>query len=210
MFIQGLWIIKIVFIGKVLCLLIITTLSATLSASDELDKDEVSYLESKLIKETEKSYQYEKSRQLIALDLAPIKSKADLFEIAQQKSVLDLLSDSAKERFISSIVFGDNGVTSFQYSDLEVELSPTQIYKILSLFGVQHTVHMMENSRIQTTTDMLLLKKPVSEKIELLELNTNNYSTTQSSHGIADHKGYACTGRATCSERQGSICMSGC
>jgi hypothetical protein len=96
-------------------------------------------------------------------------------------SPLDRLPAAAKQRFIASLVFTENGLGSYKYSDLEA-LSPTEIYKILSLFGAEHT------------TSMVTKERP----------------TTQQNEPGGDYKDYWCSGRATCSESLGHICMSSC
>ncbi|WP_299270146.1 hypothetical protein [uncultured Psychrosphaera sp.] len=102
-----------------------------------------------------------KHQKQLALALAPIKSKLALELLAQQESPLDLLSDKAKQRFVDSVVFTDEGsIGGYYYADLEAELTPTQIHSILSLIGVQHTVPKLKNSRIETQTDMLLMLTP--------------------------------------------------
>lgn len=146
----------------------------------------------------------EKVRRQIALELATVKSKNDLQTVLETSSPLDLLTDAAKERFTSSMTFGENGITSFDYSDLEAELTPTQIHSVLTLFGAQHTVSKLQNARIESSADLLLLNNQVTE----VKLTDPGYSTM--SFEISDHKGYWCVSRATCAERQGSICMSSC
>jgi hypothetical protein len=150
----------------------------------------------------------EKNRRQLALELAVIKTQADLVSLSESKSALDLLSVSAKERFVNSVVFGDNGITGFSYTDLEAELTPTQIYSVLKLFGAQHTVSKFEHARIESAADAMLL----NSNLEYIKIPTGNMPISNLSGTVsrADHKGYACTGRATCSESQGQICMSGC
>lgn len=48
------------------------------------------------------------------------------------------------------MVFSDKGLASFSYAELEAELTPTQIYEIMSLFGLQRLVPMMSGARIET------------------------------------------------------------
>ncbi|WP_052234898.1 hypothetical protein [Alteromonas macleodii] len=143
--------------------------------------------------------------------LAPVKTTQDLFEIASQGSPLDALSPDAKQRFIDSVVFTSKGVGSYHYQDLEAELTPTQIYKILSMIGSQHNISLFSNARIESDADILLLLSPKPSKDD----HSNDDFTTQggSAIGIGDdggHKGYWCSSRATCSERQGSICTLNC
>lgn len=96
----------------------------------------------------------------LAWILAPINTRDALDRISEEKSPLDLLSPPAKERFIDSIVFRETGLGGFDFSDLEAELTPTQIHKILSMFGAQHAVHLFTKARIETRADVLLLSNP--------------------------------------------------
>lgn len=139
----------------------------------------------------------------VALALAKVKSKADLEELALQESPLDLLPAEAKQRFIDSIVFNERGIGGYYYSDLEAELTPTQIHSILSLIGVQHTVSKLNNARIETNADMLLMLTP---NVSPVQQNLGGAISI----GGTDHKGYYCASRGTCREEDGSICTSNC
>jgi len=150
--------------------------------------------------------------QKIALSIAPIKSKSDLFALLQIDSPLDMLSLSARERFVESVVFNENGIGGYYYGDLEAELTPSQIYQVLSLIGVQHSVFNFKNARVETEADLLLLSQPIETSLTKLSNNTREFKK-----GIIpqqdmwhDHKGYYCAGGSTCDEREGSICMSRC
>jgi hypothetical protein len=82
---------------------------------------------------------------------APIKSAEDLADhsssIALACSPLRYLSESGRRSFLASLTFNEKGLSSFRYADLEAELSPTQIFDILALFGVQHTTPMLTKAR---------------------------------------------------------------
>jgi hypothetical protein len=141
-------------------------------------------------------------RKQLALELATIRNYEELTRVLDKASPLDLLTESAKQRFVNSIVFGVNGVGSFSFEDLEAELTPTQIYKILSMFGVQHTVSQFENARIESATDTMLMNSGVEQLKS--QITTNSFGSGNVTKG-QDHKGYYCSGRATCSESQGQI-----
>jgi hypothetical protein len=150
--------------------------------------------------------------QKIALSMAPVKSRSDLFALLQTDSPLDMLSVSARDRFVDSVVFTKNGIGGYYYGDLEAELTPSQIYQVLSLIGVQHSVFNFKNARVESEADLLLLSQPIETSFTKLSNNTTEFKK-----GIipqprmrADHKGYYCAGGSTCDERQGSICMSSC
>lgn len=53
-------------------------------------------------------------------------------------SPLDRLPAAARQRFLASLVFTEAGLASYQYSDLQT-LSPTEVYRILSLFGAERS-----------------------------------------------------------------------
>ena len=84
-------------------------------------------------------------------------------------------------------------MTGFQYTDLEAELTPTQIYRVLSLFGAQDMTGMLRSARIETELDRQLIQANDGRMVPM-----------------ADHKEYACVGRATCELSPMRICMSSC
>lgn len=100
--------------------------------------------------------------------------------------------NGARERFLNSLVFNENGLVGFYYADLAAELTPTEIYSVLSLFGAERTVSIMEGLTIQTATDEAIMSGPTTMIM------------------IKDHEGYKCVSRATCYESMNYICMSGC
>lgn len=127
------------------------------------------------------------------LATAPIRSRSDLFAylrgVAAPVSPLSKLSPGARERFLASLTFNENGLTGFSYEDLRIELTATEIYRVLSLFGAQHDTALIGGVRIQSASDAQIMENPLPPD---------------------DHEGYACVGRATCNTRPSFICMSGC
>lgn len=71
-------------------------------------------------------------------------------------SPLDALSDDAKRRFIGDLVFGNGGVASFNSAVLTSELTPTESYSILALFGLQDAVVHMRHKKVETSLDAAL------------------------------------------------------
>lgn len=128
----------------------------------------------------------------IAHQLAPLKSAADVQQYThatpRNLSPLSALSSSDKDRFIQSLRFNDKGLTQFDYTAL-TQLTPTQIYKILSLFGMQSSAGLI-NARPITKTD-----KDIS----------NN--TLMADDFLMD---YRCSDRATCSSAVRSACTKNC
>jgi len=126
--------------------------------------------------------------------MAPIKSAADLkaylASMHGHQSPIDRLSPAAKERFLSGLRFGDTGLTSFPYAELETELSATEIYRILSLFGAQHTTSLLKNARQDTPTDHTIMETPINSPY--------------------DYRDFWCLARATCAKSLDYICTGNC
>lgn len=93
----------------------------------------------------------------IALSLAPIRSQAELQSYLRttpkSTSPLERLSPAAKKRFLASLSFNENGITGFSYDDLESELTASQIYQVLSLFGAQHITSQLGGARVEAAID---------------------------------------------------------
>jgi hypothetical protein len=137
----------------------------------------------------------------LAYQLAPVKSMDELKEYlktaAPQQSPLNNLSQGPKERFLKSLVFTERGLASFDYRDLNNELGASEIYQLLSIFGVQRTTFSIPDLRADTTAD---------EYVIMLSCPGGDMST-----GLCgDHEGYWCSSPSTCTELGGNICMSSC
>ncbi|HZP64927.1 MAG TPA: hypothetical protein VFB32_01345 [Rudaea sp.] len=136
--------------------------------------------------------QIQEQRQ-IDLAVAPITSKAELAEhlhsTPRGASPLDVLSPGAKRRFLASLRFGEHGLASYAYDDLEAECTSAQIYRILSLFGVQSGTYLLDGARRSEASDgafgKLILRSP-------------------------DNKDAACNGQHTCYHSPTDICTSNC
>ena len=103
---------------------------------------------------------------------------------------MNKLSDAGRQRFLDSLVFTENGLGGFNYADLETELSAKEIYRILSLFGVQRTTTLIKGAKILDKTDKAIMDAPDSLML--------------------DHQNYECSKRATCSMSAHDICTSNC
>lgn len=134
----------------------------------------------------------------IAWELAPVKNQSALVLLATKKSPLDKLSPESKKRFIDSVVFTEKGIGGFYYGDLELELTPTEIYKVLSLIGQQHITSHLSGARVETVADRLLLQK--NSKGE-------DYSTAIYKDFLL---GYRCDGGHTCDQSKSSACTKNC
>lgn len=130
---------------------------------------------------------------------APVHSAAQLADFLAKTRItgspINALSPTAKARFLNSLRFNETGVTSFYYADIESELSSSQAYELLSIFGLQSTLSIMSKLRASTPEDKQIMSAFGNETTFRI---------------MADHENYWCSGRATCSRDVGSICMSGC
>lgn len=138
-------------------------------------------------------------QQKVIRKTAPIHSAVQLATfLARARSTdspINALSPAAKSRFVNSLRFNENGVTSFYYADIESELSSSQAYDLLSTFGLQSTLAAMPKLRIDNRKDSEIMAA---------------FSSATPFRMMEDHEGYWCSGRATCSRSVGSICMTGC
>lgn len=106
---------------------------------------------------------------------------------------LAYLSEPARQRFVAGLTFNDNGLTGFRYDDLEAELTYSQAYEILRLFGAQGKVSAMDLA-VVTEEDAKLFGVISKSPVQLRE----------------DHRGYKCIGRYNCREQRNYICLSAC
>lgn len=161
------------------------------------DRQQAQTLEAQL-----KSNSFENRR--IAKELAPVKSLQD-FHYAQANRApgmesLDKLSAGSRSQFVNELMFTKAGLASFNYQVLEDSLTYSEAYKLLALFGVQHTVGLMRGLKVQTTTDGLI---------------RNHYAQPQNcceegNEGGSDHIKYRCIDRGTCEISPSHICTSNC
>lgn len=140
----------------------------------------------------------EQTRRDIALRLAPIKGSQALATYIRSTptslSPLATLSEGARARFIQGLSFNKNGLTSYNYADLKQELTASQIYRILSLFGVEHTTSLIHGIRLENDTD---------EAIMRLDDNAGIVRP------MSDYNDYRCVTPATCGRATDYICIGG-
>lgn len=98
---------------------------------------------------------------LIESRTAPIQSLHDLQAhiYSSDESPLNHLPQAARIEFESSLSFSKNGLGSFRYDVLEEILSYSQIYKILSLFGMQEITFSLQNAKAENDLDKVLRAK---------------------------------------------------
>ncbi|MBD1583330.1 hypothetical protein [Pseudoalteromonas sp. S16_S37] len=138
----------------------------------------------------------ENLRRKLAWQHAPIKTTEALIRLANRNSVLDLLSPTGKEKFINSVTFTKAGLGGFNYEPLEYELTPTQIYKVLSLFGAQHVVGQLNGARVETKEDAMLLNEA-----------SFGFGNTIMTNGFKD---YECVSGHNCYQSYEYICLGSC
>mgnify|MGYP000273456514 CR=1 FL=1 len=148
---------------------------------------------------------YQEKQKIINWNLAKIQNIDEIeVELNSEKSPLYLLSKYGRSEFLNSIVFRENGLGGLNMAPLEDELTPGQIYQVLSLFGAQNIIHRFKRARIESSLDLLLLTQPKHE--ESLESGPLGLPGENSE----DYKGYECSARATCASKLRHICMSSC
>lgn len=97
-----------------------------------------------------------------ATKTSPIKSREDLDRYLEQAresgSPLDHFSAPARKRFLASLQFNENGLFGYRIDEFRVELTPTQTYRVLALFGEQrNTATVARDARVETSLDRALL-----------------------------------------------------
>lgn len=108
---------------------------------------------------------------------------------ADSASPLDRLSPQGRARFLRSLTFGKKGLTGFHYGDLREELSASQIYGVLRLFGAQKDTTIIPGVRIVTSADQIIMAGPRPD---------------------TDQPGYWCASPGHCAVNANAICLSQC
>ena len=139
----------------------------------------------------------------ISLSLAPVKSTSDLETYIKNTpdhiSPLNKLPPQSRNTFIESLTFNKNGLTGFNYAELQKHLTASEIYQIMSLFGAQHTTKLMKGIKINSSIDEAIMTNGASDKGGPL-------CPTQP----CDYSDYRCESRATCGPSIFSICLRTC
>lgn len=129
---------------------------------------------------------------------APIRSRKDLSRHVrdgkENGSPLRALSKEGRREFIASLRFNENGLTSYRYDILEQELSVTDAYLVLSLFGAQDDIRMLDKARVDSQLDHDLLA--VGDVAAMCS--------------GGDYKDMQCSSRATCAPMSRHVCKSTC
>lgn len=101
-------------------------------------------------------------REMVDAVTAPIHNASDLRRFMATHhgadNPLSALSPAARARLVKSLDFRNGGLASIYFPDLEAELTLTQAYKILSLFGAQSTISILKHARVESESDVILDK----------------------------------------------------
>lgn len=91
----------------------------------------------------------------------PIASKSDLANYLKlvpiSESPLSYLSRGARNRFLDGLVFTSHGVGSYFSRELDMELTASQIYEVLSLFGLQGDTPHFKGARVVNDVDNAIM-----------------------------------------------------
>ena len=148
---------------------------------------------------------------------APIKSRQDLArhirDGRENGSPLRALSRKGSQRFIASLKFNEEGVTSYRYDVLEKELSVTEAYLVLSLFGLEKELSVTEAYLVlslfgaQDDIRMLTFAR-VDTQLDHDLLSVVEVAASCSGNG--DYPNMQCARRATCAPMSSHICKASC
>lgn len=91
-------------------------------------------------------------------DTALIKSKSDLarYNAALAASPLGKAPAFARNKFLNSLIFTENGLASYSYTSLRDFLSLTEIYQVLALFGAQQSTGIIPGIKPRTSQERLI------------------------------------------------------
>lgn len=149
-------------------------------------------------------------------------------------SPLAALSPSGRQEFIDRLTFNENGLTGYRYAILENELTPSQIYSVLSLFGTQKHIGLFKKARVASQVDAQLLAGGASTNSVPCPPTTPGSGPGPGTGGDSggsggngggggtgypfnpgiphgfDYPDMACKAKSTCSKSFTDICMSSC
>lgn len=101
------------------------------------------------------------AREALSNRLPPISSREGLaafMRVAEPGHPLHRLSGPAKSHFLKSLTFNENGLTGYRSDDLLAELSASEIYRVLSLLGAQHSAPFMGKARVVDDLDRVTVQ----------------------------------------------------
>ena len=126
--------------------------------------------------------------------LAPVRNagqfQAYLRDHRGPTSPFHALSPAARERFSRSLVFNENGLASYAYADLRNELSASQIYAAMRVFGAESSVSSIRGLKGKQHADKLVLESRFAY--------------------YNGHHDMYCAGAGSCAPRMGWVCTDRC
>ena len=130
----------------------------------------------------------------LAAALAPVKNRAQLDAYLREhrgaSSPFHVLRPAALQRFSGGLVFNDRGVSSYDYTTLQRELTASQIFGILRVFGVEDSVSRIPGLKVRGHADRLVLAT--------LHIRLDG------------HHDMYCVAHGICAPRLGWVCTSNC
>jgi hypothetical protein len=130
----------------------------------------------------------------LAAALAPVKNRAQLDAYLREhrgaSSPFHVLRPAALQRFSGGLVFNDRGVSSYDYTTLQRELTASQIFGILRVFGVEDSVSRIPGLKVRGHADRLVLAT--------LHIRLDG------------HHDMYCVAHGSCAPRLGWVCTSNC
>lgn len=143
-------------------------------------------------------------RRELSYELAPIRSRQDLsayLRSIQSRSPLARMSPAGQRRFLESLTFNERGLTGYGSDDLLAELSASEIYRVLSLFGAQHAAPFMDRARVSNDVDRAIAPLGFGDMCDSEGGDTCG----------GDKQNAKCVGAGTCQMHVvGFICTSNC
>lgn len=135
----------------------------------------------------------EAARRELSSAMAEVKSASQFARYMQQTrgsaTPFSAMTPGALRRFSRSLVFTDRGLASYDYTDLQRELTASQIYAVLRVFGVEGSVSRIPGVKVRSRTDGLVMD---AQRLP------------------ADYNDMTCAARASCAPQTGWICTSNC
>jgi hypothetical protein len=146
---------------------------------------------------------------------AAIRSTADLKAYLRATPIartpLGRLSPSAQRQFLASLTFNENGLTGFDYRALSDELAASEIYRVLGLFGMERTIALIPDVRVETPLDGAIMQHVSPQACPPRGPKSRRGADVEPQLLCGtDHEGYKCVAPGDCQIYNGHICTSNC
>lgn len=129
----------------------------------------------------------------LAATLAPVKNRAQLEAYLREhrgaSSPFHGLRPASLQRFSGSLAFNDRGMSSYDYTPLRRELTASQIFRILRVFGVEDSASRIPGMKVRSHADRLVVE-------------------THLRH--SGHHDMYCVASGSCAPRTGWVCTNHC